>query len=108
MTIAYIKSNSKRRMLLVLMVAASPLLLAAGFCVDFWRGGYRLAAHNAREQVTQGGNGYWRSVREAWEPKRSEKLERIRAAKRMLGLQNDKITQPGRSAPLAGRGSDRA
>lgn len=66
MTIAYIKSNAKRRALLVLIIAGIWLVMPFCFVRDVFKGGWRYACREFMREATQGGSGFWVSVAECW------------------------------------------
>ena len=88
MTIAYIKSNAKRRTLLVLVVLGLWLVLPLQAVVAFWKGGWREAKWRVQAELTQGGEGFWRSVAECWHAP----APKLNAAQRMVGLHNPLLT----------------
>lgn len=87
MTIAYIKSNAKRRTLLVLIVAGIWLVLPLQAVVAFCQGGWREAKWRVWAELTQDGAGFWRSVADCWRAP----MPQFNAAQRMVGMPNDKF-----------------
>jgi len=66
MTIAYIKSNAKRRTLLVLIIAGIWLVMPFCFVRDVFKSGWRYACREFMWEATQGGYGFWASAADCW------------------------------------------
>jgi len=84
-TVAYIASNFVRRLLIVLILLFSPLLLTIGFLIRFWESGFNAGARYVRNELTQGGEGFWKTVAKSWAPPETKLEMQIRDAKRLIG-----------------------
>jgi hypothetical protein len=84
-TIAYITSNLFRRILIVLILIFSPLLLTIGFLIRFWESGFNSGARYIKSELTQGGEGFRKTVAKTWAPPETKEQMKIRVAKRLVG-----------------------
>lgn len=73
MTIAYIKSNTKRRLLLVLVVLFIWIILPIQAVFDLFAGGWSHVKWRIMAELTGGGDGFWKSVIECWKSPASKR-----------------------------------
>jgi len=84
-TVAYVTSKFVRQFLIVLILLFSRLLLTIGFLIRFWEGGFNTGAIYIKYELTQGGDGFWKTVAKSWAPPETKLEMKIRTAKRLTG-----------------------